>query len=104
MGLLVENCTFSGTNGTAPQAVSSSIRAITPARQDTQQAPPSSAGAVAALIKCFATKTQGVDIEPDNSLSTLVDIVFRQCRFIDNAGSGVKMVSARQNSLTIYLL
>ena len=35
------------------------------------------------------------DIEPDNPLSILVDIVFRQCRFIDNAGPGVKMNLAR---------
>ena len=33
----------------------------------------------------------GVDIEPDDPKSILVDIVFRKCRFIDNNGGGVNM-------------
>ena len=33
----------------------------------------------------------GVDIEPDNPSSILVDVVFRRCQFIDNNGCGVQM-------------
>lgn len=34
----------------------------------------------------------GVDIEPDNPTSALIDIVFRRCRFVDNNGGGALMV------------
>ena len=53
VGLLVEDSTMRGTNGTAPEA--------------------------------------GVDIEPDDTGSILVDIVFRRCHFLDNNGCGVVM-------------
>ena len=33
----------------------------------------------------------GVDIEPDNPKSTLVDVVFRRCHAIDNNGCGFQM-------------
>ena len=39
----------------------------------------------------------GVDIEPDNPNSILVDIVFRRCQFIDNNGGGVFIVIGNED-------
>ena len=35
----------------------------------------------------------GVDIEPDNPHSQLIDVVFRRCKFIDNLGGGASITT-----------
>ena len=61
--LRVENCWFTNTSGTAPQA--------------------------------------GVDIEPNNVFERLIDIVFDKCRFIGNAGGGIKVIPISIDSTTL---
>jgi hypothetical protein len=55
VNLLVENTTFSLTNGTAPAA--------------------------------------GVDLEPDTPHQQLSNLTFRNCRYVDNAGSGFQIIA-----------